>query len=152
MNCRRISRIFSLVIILNLLALPVFSQVDQPAASTENPEATPIVKEESEGPKELSIYGEAQGVNADSNSVAVQYYDYDSDEEKNIELILDKDAKIDGASGINDIKSGSWVDVSYEVKDGKNIVKAISVETEEEFLADEGGIEETEAKQPEAAQ
>ena len=50
MNCRRISRIFSLVIILNLLALPVFSQVDQPAASTENPEATPIVKEESEGP------------------------------------------------------------------------------------------------------
>src|SRR3989338_4896372 len=101
MNCRRISRIFSLVIILNLLALPVFSQVDQPAASTENPEATPIVKEESEGPKELSIYGEVQGVNADSNSVAVQYYDYDSDEEKNIELILDKDAKIDGASGIN---------------------------------------------------
>jgi len=86
--------------------------------------------------KELSIYGEVQAVNAAANSISAQYYDYDSDEEKTIELVVNKDTKIDGAAGLGDIKKGDWVDATYEVSDGKNVLKMVTVEKEEMLPGD----------------
>jgi hypothetical protein len=81
--------------------------------------------------KEISIYGEVQGVNAPANSMTVQYYDYDSDEGKTIDITTNKDTKIENASGIDRINKGDWVDVTYAVSEGKNLAKTVIVEKEE---------------------
>jgi Cu/Ag efflux protein CusF len=96
-------------------------------------EATPAQapKEVPIKPEELSVYGEVQAVNAGTNSLTVQYYDYDSDEEKTMEVIADKDSKVENAANLGAIKQGDWVDVTYSAVGGKNIAKSIIVEKEE---------------------
>lgn len=106
---------------LSILTYPVFSQeTTQPPAPTEAAQ-----------PEELSIYGEVQAVNHASNSLSVQYYDYDSDEEKTIEITLDKETTIENAAKLDEIKQNDWVDVTYSVSDSKNMAKSIIVEKEE---------------------
>lgn len=80
---------------------------------------------------ELSIYGEVQNVNLQANSMTVQYYDYDNDEEKSTEITLDGSSKLENAKAIGDIKKGDWVDVTYTASAGKNIARVVSVEKEE---------------------
>lgn len=119
-----------------LSAVPAYSQ-DTQSEQAKPEEVTPaVVKEESPQPKELSIYGEVQTVNPSAGSLTIQYYDYDSDEEKTIDIISAKDTMIEGVSTINDIKKADWVDVTYESKDGKSMAKSIKVEKEEAAPAD----------------
>lgn len=80
---------------------------------------------------DLSIYGEVQSVNVQALSMIVQYYDYDNDEEKSLEIAVDKDSKLENAKSIGDIKKGDWVDVTYTSAGGKNTAKMVSVEKEE---------------------
>lgn len=94
------------------------------------PAAEPV-KEEAVKLDELSIYGEVQSVNAQTNSIVVQYYDYDNDEEKSIDISVDANSKLENAKAITDIKKGDWVDVNYTVSAGKNTAKMVSVEKEE---------------------
>jgi hypothetical protein len=88
--------------------------------------------EEATEPKDLSIYGEVQAVNVQAGTMTVQYYDYDSDEEKNMDVAVDKDTKLENAKDLNDVRKGDWVDVTYAVSGGKNLAKSVSVEKEEE--------------------
>ena len=106
-------------IIMMLAATSAFSQA---------PEAT---KPEPAQSKEIAIYGEVQSVNAAANTVSVQYYDYDSDSEKIAEIAVGKDAKMENAKAVSDIKKGDWVDVTYTVVDGHNMASMVSVEKEE---------------------
>ena len=80
---------------------------------------------------ELSIYGEIQAVNSQASSMSIQYYDYDNDEEKTLELSLDKDSKLENVKTISDVKKGDWADVTYITAGGKNLAKMVSVEIEE---------------------
>jgi hypothetical protein len=83
-------------------------------------------------PEGLSIYGEIQAVNTSSNSIAVQYYDYDSDEERTIEITLDKDTKLEGAASLSGVKKGDWADVTYRITDDKkNVAGSVVIEKEE---------------------
>src|SRR3989338_1682229 len=100
-----------------LFAMPAFSQEGQ-IQSAPPPETAVSAKEEPTQAEELSIYGEVQSVTPSSNSITVQYYDYDSDEEKTIGLIFDKDTGIENAAALSDIKKGDWVDVTYAAIDG----------------------------------
>ena len=102
-----------------------------PAAPVIAPQQAVPAKEEAQKPTELSIYGEVQAVNAGANSMTVQYYDYDNDEEKTTEIALDANSKIENAKAIGDIKKGDWVDVNYSSASGKNMAKMVSVEKEE---------------------
>lgn len=94
------------------------------------PEASQA-KEEAPKISELSIYGEVQGVNAQTNSMTVQYYDYDNDEEKTAEITLDGNSKLENVKAIGEVKKGDWVDVTYTSASGKNTAKMVSVEKEE---------------------
>ena len=67
---------------------------DTPQVSTEAPALAPATSEKSAQPEEISIYGEIKAVNPTSNSITVQYYDYDSDQEKSIEITADTNTKI----------------------------------------------------------
>jgi len=111
-----------------VFAIPVFAQQVQTAA----PAAAPA--KETEAPakaEDLTIYGEVKSANQAAGSLTVQYYDYDSDEEKTAEIIANKDTKLEGAAAVGDIKQGDWVDVTYAAADGKNLAKSITVEKEE---------------------
>lgn len=143
-------RLYNLRVI--LLAAIIISTATILAFSQENPTPPPAqdqtqsaspVKEETSHPKEISIYGEVQAVNAAASSMTVQYYDYDSDEERAVEIVTDAASKIENAAMLNDIKQGDWVDVTYLVKDSKNIAQSIVVE-KEEALAEDTSLQKTE--------
>ena len=108
------------------------AQVAQPtpAAPAEIPAKT----------NELSIYGEVQAVNAQASSISVQYYDYDNDEEKTLEVSLDKDSKLENVKAITEVKKGDWVDVTYTSAAGKNTAKMVSVEKEEPTAEDNAPV------------
>jgi len=129
---KRFSMICSLVVMMVLFVGIVYSQ-EKETMPAEGPAVTAAAGPAAEAPavKEISIYGEVQGVNAPANSMTVQYYDYDSDEEKTIEITTNKDTKIENASGMDRINKGDWVDVTYAVSEGKNLAKSVIVEKEE---------------------
>ncbi len=110
----------------------VAPEVAQPPTQTPEPPA-PVVPDV----KEMPIYGEVQSVDTASNSVTMQYYDYDTDEEKSIVVTIAADTKLENASGVSDIKKGDWMDVVYIVLADKNQAKLISVEKEESLAPDE---------------
>ncbi len=115
-----------MILLISILSItPAFSQGGTPPSAA--------AAKEADQPKELSIYGEVQSVKAASNSIAVQYYDYDNDEEKTVEIILNKDTKMENAATLNDVKTNDWVDVTYKIIDGKNVAGSIVVEKEEEL-------------------
>jgi len=117
------------------------AQVPQ-AAAVQTPQAAPA--EAAAKTNELSIYGEVQAVNVQAASMSVQYYDYDNDEEKTLEVSLDKDSKLENVKTINEVKKGDWVDVTYTVTDGKNTARNVNVETEDLSAEDNAPVGTTE--------
>lgn len=102
----------------------------QVAGETAAPAQTESVK--AANPEEVSIYGEIKSANIAANSITVQYYDYESDNEKSVEIIADNNTKIEGVPSINSIKQDNWADINYTVVNGKNIAKSIIVEKEDD--------------------
>jgi hypothetical protein len=98
--------------------------------------------------KEMAIYGEIQSVNASAGTVSIQYYDYDSDNEKTVEIASGPDTRIENAKSIGDIRKGDWADVTYTASGGRNIAKLITKEREEpeEAAAKSGAAEPPAAK------
>lgn len=94
-------------------------------------------------PKDVTIYGEVQSVNTAGGSMTVQYYDYDTDEEKSIELAAGAETKIENAASLADIKKGDWADITYLAQGAKNMARSIIVEKEEEVPAETGPEGET---------
>ena len=90
---------------------------------------------------ELSIYGEVQVVNLQAALISVQYYDYDNDEEKTLEISIDKDSKLENVKALDGVKKGDWVDATYTVTGGKNIAKMISVEVEEPAVEENAPVD-----------
>lgn len=130
-----------LIAILSLITIPVFSQENkEPAAAPAESAAAPVTatapvepaKEAVLQPEEMSIYGEVKSTDEATNSIKLQYYDYDNDEEKTADIIIDKDTKMENAASLKDIKQGDWIDAVYLPKDGSNIAKSVIVEKEEE--------------------
>lgn len=121
--------------LIGIFALTASAQQKQEAApaapAAQSPAPAAPAGDEAAQPKDLSIYGEVQSVNAASNTMSVQYYNYDTDEEKTINISTDKGTKIENVASLGDIKKGDWADVTYAVDGAKNVAKAIIVEKEE---------------------
>lgn len=123
-----------------LFAAQGYSQDNQPPSDQNTPKAAaeasapapaPVAAEKAAQPKEESIYGEVKSINTAANSITIQYYDYDNDQEKSMEITTDANTKIENAATINDIKQGNWADITYSLTDGKNMAKLITLEKEE---------------------
>lgn len=124
-----------------LAAVPLFSEENQTGPITpsqEDASAAPAtaLKGLPDQSRELAIYGEIQSVNAASNSMSIQYYDYESDEEKTIDVIINPETKMENANTLNDIKTGDWADVTCALSGEGNIAKSVALEKEEEEAAD----------------
>ena len=138
------------VLFVGLFVVQGYSQDNQPPANqdtsqvvSEGQSAPPAVSNKSAQPEEISIYGEIKAVNQAASSVTVQYYDYDSDQEKSIEITADSNTKMGNAATIANIKQGNWADVIYAIINGKNIAKSIVVEKEEDTPAETPKAEES---------
>jgi len=114
---------------------------EEDMASVQDPQVDPALA--AGKTNELAIYGEVQAVNVPGASISVQYYDYDSDEERTLEVSLDKDSKMENVKVIDEVKPGDWVDVTYTVTGGKNTAKMVSVEVEELAAEDSAPIDTT---------
>ncbi len=135
-------------VIMTLSAMPAFSQDSQVSGEGDMSEAvkdSEVASTEAAGKtNELSIYGEVQAVNAGASSITVQYYDYDNDEEKTLEVALDNDSRLENVKAIGEVKAGDWVDVTYIVIDGKNRASIVSVEVEEPSMENDVPMDVTE--------
>ena len=83
-------------------------------------------------PKDTIIYGEVQRVDAAGATMTVLYYDYDSDEERTIDLAVSDSAAIENAADLAGIVKGDWADITFLSQDKGNVVSSIIVEREEE--------------------
>jgi len=115
--------------VITVLTIPAFSQNATQAPAKKNS----VPAEEAAKPKELFVYGEVQAVNARTASMTVQYYDYDSDEEKTLEVALNKDSRLENVKSIDEIKKGDWVDITCIASLGKKIALNVIVEKEDLF-------------------
>ena len=123
-------RLISLLVaclVVTLLTIPAFSQ-QNPANSASRDEQVPIIRVETPQSNETSINGVVQAVDSVTNSLAVQYYDYESGQEKGIEITVNKDTKIGNVSSLTDIKRGDKANVTYTVSNAGNIAKSMWVE------------------------
>jgi len=111
-------------------AVPAFSQEKAEQAVPNEVKRVEVAKEGAPA-GDMSLYGEVRSVDQAAGSISVQYYDYDSDEEKTTDIVVSKETKLDGAAALAEIKQNDWVDVIYIVAGGKNAAKSIIIEKEE---------------------
>lgn len=124
--------LFAVCVLVLLSVFPAYSQeTKQAAAPAEETPAPATAADLGLEAKEIAIYGEIQSIDAVTNSISVQYYDYDSDSEKTINILVAPATKLENASSLTSVKKGDWVDVTYVAKDGKSEAKVVTVEKEE---------------------
>ncbi len=154
--------VFSLAVVLSLSLVSLVFCENIPAAVSEEgvvvqPAVSEAVPAETAGNDVSWVWGEVKAVDATASAFTINYMDYQTDEEKDLVLTNDAETKFDNIGSLADIKVGDTVSVDYAVKDGKNIVKNISVEKMEELpealSADAlAGIEEQAPIAPQAAE
>lgn len=75
------------------------------------------------------LWGEVKVVDPVSSSLTVLYMDYQTDEEKELLLIIDANTQFEAVQGLNAVKIGDTASIDYVTENGKNIAKNISIET-----------------------
>lgn len=74
------------------------------------------------------VWGEVKSADVASSSFIIKYMDYQTDEEKELILSIDQETKFENIGDLSGIKAGDTASIDYIVKDGKNIVKNVSIE------------------------
>lgn len=84
----------------------------------------------------LWLWGEVSTVEAQNKTIAVKYFDYETDQEKEITVIADSKTIFDNLKSLDELKPLDTVSIDYIVQaDGKNIAKNISLEKPEEAIS-----------------
>lgn len=88
--------------------------------------------ETSAEPETLWLWGEVVSVDAANSQIAVKYFDYETDAEKEITISTDNKTTYENVKSIDELKPADTVSIDYIVNaDGKNIAKNVSVERPE---------------------
>jgi len=109
-------------------------QYEQPSSTAVNPEAAPAETIPAEtapsGESETQwLWGEVASVDAAAGKITVKYLDYDTDTEKQMEIISDAKTTFDNVKGLDEIKPQDTVSIDYAAGPiGAIIAKHISVE------------------------
>ncbi|MGE5309156.1 MAG: hypothetical protein ACM3OC_08735 [Deltaproteobacteria bacterium] len=78
------------------------------------------------------VWGEVVSVDPAEKSLIIKYLDYDTDEEKTMKIMAADTTSYEEASGLAAIRAADTVSVEYNVLDGKNQAKVITVEKVED--------------------
>ncbi|MDP2938556.1 MAG: DUF5666 domain-containing protein [Candidatus Omnitrophota bacterium] len=105
------------------------SQMPTPTVSSESTplkEAKPITEEA------RWVWAEVISVDTANNQALVKYLDYDTDEEKELTIVIDDNTRFENAEGIKAIAVGDNVGVDYVLNDkGQAVAKSIALEKAE---------------------
>lgn len=124
MNRKVVLMLFYGFLILGFSSGTAFSQHEHPAAGAAAPE-TAVSTE----PEMQWLWGEVVSVDAVSGQVIVKYLDYDTDTEKQLEIMTDAKTTFENVKSLGEVKTQDTVSIDYSVTaEGKNIAGMISVE------------------------
>ncbi len=93
------------------------------------------------------VWGEVASVDPAAGTLAVKYLDYDTDEEKAMNMTVADTTTFQEVKGLDGIKPQDTVSVEYIVKEGKNLARDITVEKVED--AADTGTDQTQQLPPE---
>ena len=83
------------------------------------------------------VWGEVTSLDTQANTFTLKYLDYETDQEKELVLVVDENTVYENAKNFNEIKVKDTLSVDYKIaSDGKNLAKDISLEKSETFPAD----------------
>lgn len=112
--------------------------VSPPAA--EEPAAAQPTLENATEPEIQWLWGEVVSVDAQNNALVVKYLDYETESEKELNIVADEKTTYENVQSLLDVKPLDTVSIDYIISDAKNIAKNISVEKPE--VVPEGTTEE----------
>ena len=88
--------------------------------------------ETSAEPETLWLWGEVVSVDAATSQIAVKYFDYETDSEKEISIGTDTKTTYENVKSIDELKPADTVSIDYIISaSGENVAKNISVERPE---------------------
>lgn len=120
-------------ILLSAATLGIFLAISSIYAQQESAQA-PAAEAVTE-PEAQWLWGEVISVDANTRQIAVKYFDYETDAEKEMTISADDKTTYENVKSILEIKPLDTLSVDYTVGlDGKNIAKNISVEKAESNL------------------
>lgn len=132
MSRRMYGAVLSGVILLSLGSVAVCQQekaehpAQESAVTAPAQESAPAATAQDEG---ISwVWGEVKSADAAASALTVTYMDYQTNEEKELSLTTDPQTEFEGVKYLGEVKPGNTASIDYIVKDGKNIVKHISIE------------------------
>lgn len=109
---------------------PLTQNLGVPA--TGNEEAIDLQADESSvnEPEDIKwVWGEVAAIDTAGASIKVKFLDYETDSEADAVFSIDKDTVFENIVSLKDVKIGDSVGIDYNIdKDGKNVIKSISVE------------------------
>ncbi len=127
-------------------------QYEQPSSTAVNPDAAPVETMPAETapsgePETQWLWGEVASVDAAAGKITVKYLDYDTDTEKQMEIISDAKTTFDNVKGLDEIKPQDTVSIDYAAGPiGAIIAKHISVEKIEIDNSSTQGLEQTQTE------
>lgn len=84
------------------------------------------------------VWGEITSLDPQAGKIAISYFDYETDTEKELKLSVDEKTKFENLNSINDLKLRDTISVDYILSpDGNYAARNISVEKPEETAASE---------------
>lgn len=120
---------------------PAIVQPSEPAAVppvkvTETQESLPAATTELET---QWVWGEITALDTQNKEVTINYFDYETDTEKELKLSINDNTKYENINSMNDLKLHDTISVDYVLgADGKYVARNISVEKPEESTAPAG--------------
>ena len=117
---------------------PAIAQPSQPTAApavkpTETQEILPPVTTELET---QWVWGEVTALDPQNKEVTINYFDYETDTEKELKLNINDNTRYENINSLNDLKLHDTISVDYILStDGKYSARNISVEKPEESTA-----------------
>ncbi len=88
------------------------------------------------------VWGEITALDTQNKEVTINYFDYETDTEKELKLGMNDNTKYENINSLNDLKLHDTISVDYVLgADGKYVARNISVEKPEESAAPMGKTE-----------
>jgi len=112
--------------------------------SQEQAAEKPLAQEAPSEPETLWIWGDVASVDAAAKKILVKYLDYETDSEKEINIVVDDKTTYENVESVGKIKPQDILTVDYIINpDGNNIARNISVEKSEglQTLPEENKVE-----------
>ena len=123
----KISAILGILGALILLNMGLALSEEQTEAKTP---AAAVAQEKAE-PETQWVWGEVVNVDAQNKTLTLKYLDYDTDEEKELAILVDNLTSYENVTSLEEIQKKDSLSIDYISSDGKNTARSISLEKPE---------------------